>query len=69
MKQNSKAYMVESYNNVVAVKRGKLVVASGLNNYIVAATDDVLLIVPRDEEQKIKLYVNEIKSFYGEEYM
>ncbi|MCF0204800.1 MAG: NTP transferase domain-containing protein [Muribaculaceae bacterium] len=69
VKQNCNAHMINSFNNVVAVRPGKLIVTSGLNNYIVADTDDVLLIVPRDEEQKIKLYVNEIKSLYGDKYL
>jgi len=31
--------------------------------------DDALLIVPMEEEQKIKLYVNEVKSKFGDKYL
>ena len=61
--------MFDSTNNVVAMKRDKLVVVSGLDDYIIADSDDVLLIVPKSEEQKIKVYVNEVKLNYGDEYL
>ena len=67
--QNCKALMFNSNNNIVALKGDKLIVASGLEGYIVADVDDALLIVPLEEEQKIKLYVNEVKSKYGDKYL
>ena len=67
--QKCKALMLNSHNNIVAVKGDKLVVASGLEGYIVADVDDALLIVPLDEEQKIKQYVNEVKSKFGDKYL
>ena len=50
-------------------KTEKLIVASGLKNYIVADNNDILLICPLDEEQKIKQYVNEVKANFGDEYL
>lgn len=67
--QRCKALMINSKNNIIAVKHDKLVVVSGLNDYIVADAGDVLMIVPQDEEQKVRLYVNEVRSKYGDEYM
>ena len=67
--QNCKALMFNSHNNIVAIKGDKLVVASGLEGYIVADVDDALLIVPMEEEQKIKQYVNEVKSKFGDKYL
>ncbi len=67
--QNCKALMFNSHNNIVAVKGDKLVVASSLEGYIVADVDDALLIVPMEEEQKIKLYVNEVKSKFGDKFL
>ncbi len=67
--QGCNALMFNSRNNIVAVKGDKLVVASGLNDYIVADVDDALLIVPKDEEQKIRLYVNEAKAQFGDKYI
>ena len=67
--QNCRALMFNSHNNIIAIKGDKLVVASGLEGYIVADVDDALLIVPLDEEQKIKTYVNEVKSKFGDKYL
>ena len=67
--QRCKTMMINSHNNVVAIKGDKVLVASGLNDYIIADVDDALLIVPKSEEQKIKLYVNEVKTKYGERYL
>ena len=67
--QNCKALMYNSHNNIVAVKDDKLIVASGLEGYIVADVDDALLIVPLEEEQKIKQYVNDMKSKFGDKYL
>ena len=67
--QNCKALMYNSHNNLVAVKGDKLIVASGLEGYIVADVDDALLIVPLEEEQKIKQYVNDMKSKFGDKYL
>ena len=67
--QNCKALMLNSHNNIVALKGDKVIVASGLEGYIVADVDDALLIVPLEEEQKIKTYVNEVKSKFGDKYL
>lgn len=67
--QNSRALMFNSHNNIVAIKGDKLLVASGLEGYIVADVEDALLIVPLEEEQKIKTYVNEVKSKFGDKYL
>lgn len=67
--QNCKALMFNSHNNIVAIKGDKLIVASGLEGYIVADVDDALLIVPLEEEQKIKQYVNDVKAKFGDKYL
>ncbi|MCQ2287864.1 MAG: mannose-1-phosphate guanylyltransferase [Muribaculaceae bacterium] len=67
--QGCKALLFNSSNNIVSVKGDKVVVASGLNDYIVADVDDALLIVPRNEEQKIRIYVNEAKTKFGDKYI
>ena len=61
--------MLNSHNNIVAIKGDKLIVASGLEGYIVADVDDALLIVPLEEEQRIKQYVNDVKTKYGDKYL
>lgn len=62
---------VLTYNatgNIFAVNGQKLIVASGLKDYIIADAGDVLLICPLSEEQKIKQMVNDAKIAYGDKY-
>ncbi len=62
---------VLSYNssgNIFAVNGEKLVVVSGLKDYIVADAGDVLLVCPMAEEQRIKQMVNDAKMAYGDKY-
>jgi len=66
---NTRVLAFDSNNNVIAAQGDKLVVVSGLNGYIVADTPDALLIVPRNDEQKIKNYVNEAKTHFGDKYL
>lgn len=66
---NTRVLAFDSHNNVVAARGDKLVVVSGLNGYIVADTPDALLIVPVKDEQKIKNYVNEAKTHFGDKFL
>lgn len=67
--QNCNAMLYNCNNNMIAIKKeGKLVVASGLKNFIIADSDDVLLICPQAEEQRIKQFVNDVKSSFGDKY-
>jgi len=47
----------------------KVAVIQGLKDVIVVQTDDVLLICKKDEEQRIKDFVNEVKLKKGDEYI
>lgn len=52
----------ESSGNIVCMPEKKLAVIEGLNNYIVVDTDEVLMIVRKEDEQRIKEFVNDLKS-------
>ena len=67
--RNCKTVICNCKNNIIASKKEKLVVASGLKDYIVVDDDDILLICPMSEEQKIKQYVNEVKANFGNKYL
>lgn len=62
-------FMYESSGNIVNVQDDKLVVLQGLKDYIVVQNDNIVLVCRRKDEQKIKQYVNEIKSELGEDMM
>lgn len=67
--QMCRTLLTDCHDNIIALKNDKLVVASGLDDYIIADTDDVLLIVPKKEEQKIRDYVNEVKVKFDGRYL
>lgn len=66
---NCKTLLVESYDNIVATSEDKLVVLQGLDGYIVAESENVLLICKKSEEQRIKHFVTDVKFRYGEKYI
>lgn len=47
----------------------RIIVASGLKDYIVADTPNALLICPVAEEQKIRQIVNDVKDRFGEDFI
>ncbi len=58
----------ESKNNIVALPKGKLAVIEDLEGYIVAESDDVLLICKQENEQQIRQYVKDAKIKYEGKY-
>ncbi len=58
--------LYESKGNVVHVPKDKLVVIQGLTDYIVVESEGTLLICKKQDEQKIKQFVNDIKVNKGE---
>lgn len=58
----------ESRNCIIKAPADRLVVVQGLNNYIVAEYDNVLLICQKDEEQRIKQFVEDVKEKKGPAY-
>ena len=66
---NCKTLFVESSDNIVAMNEDKLVVLQGLNDYIVAESDNVLLICKKSEEQRIKHFVTDVKFRFGDEFV
>lgn len=64
-----KTLYIESNDNIVAMSEDKLVVLQGLEDYIVAESDNVLLICKKSEEQRIKHFVTDVKFRYGDEYV
>ncbi|WP_029904914.1 mannose-1-phosphate guanylyltransferase [Prevotella sp. 10(H)] len=73
--ENSNATLIsntlfyDSSENVVTLPAGKLAVIQGLEGYIIAEADGVLLICKKDDEQRIKQFVADVKLKYGEKYI
>ncbi len=67
--QNCNVLAYNSTGNMFAVDGEKLIVVSGLKDYIIADAGDVLLICPMSEEQRIKQMVNDAKLNFGDKYL
>lgn len=66
---NGKVRTYDTDHSIVKVPDHKLAVIQGLSNYIVVDTDDVLLICQKDEEQKIKQFVQDLKNDQEAEFL
>lgn len=66
--QNCNVLAYNSKGNIFAVRGDKLIVVDGLQDYIVADADGVLLICPKAREQKIKQMVTDAKLKFGEKF-
>ena len=67
--QNCKVLTSDCNGCMFAVTGDKIIVASGLKDYIVADNGNALLIYPLKEEQKIRNIVNEVKDRFGENFV
>tara|TARA_A100001037_G_C15144871_1_gene635799 strand:- start:2200 stop:3291 length:1092 start_codon:yes stop_codon:yes gene_type:complete len=65
----SKVILYDSTDNIVNIPNDKLVVMQGMNGYIVVESSGVLLICKKEDEQKIKQFVSDVKIKIGEKYV
>ena len=63
------AFLYDSSGSIVNVPDDKLVLIHGLKDYIVVESDNVLLICKKEDEQRIKLFVNDIRAELGERFI
>ena len=59
----------DSQNCIVNVPKDKLVVLQGLDDYIVVEDDGVLLVCKKQDEQKIRQFVDDVREQKGKEYV
>lgn len=62
-------FIHDSSGNIVNVQDDKLVVLQGLKDYVVVQNKDIILVCRREEEQKIKQFVNEIRAEIGDDML
>jgi mannose-1-phosphate guanylyltransferase len=62
-------FSYDNKGNIFNIAPGKVAVLQGLKDYIVVDSDDVLLIVKKEEEQNIKQYLEDVKKSTKEKYM
>ena len=61
-------FLYDVKNSVISNAEGKMMVLQGLENFIVVESDDILLICRREDEQRIKQFINDVKIQKGEKY-
>lgn len=67
---DSDVIMEDCHNNVIKLPKGKLAVLNGLDGYIVAEKDNVLLVCRKqDSSALVRKYVNEVQMRKGEEFV
>ncbi len=67
---DSDVMMEDCHNNIIKMPKGKLAVLNGLDGFIVAEKDNVLLVCRKEDSSAlIRKYVNEVQIKKGEEYI
>ena len=61
--------LYECKDNIIAIPKGKLAVLQGLEDYLIADTDNVLLVCRKDDENCIRRYVNDVQVKLGDEFV
>ena len=61
--------VIDAAKCMVSVDDGKLVLLQGVEDLIIIDTKDALLICKKENEQKIKEYVAELKRNFGDAYL
>jgi len=62
-------FSYDNKGNIFNISPGKVAVIQGLTDYIVVDSEDVLLIVRKEEEQDIKNYLEDVKKESGDKYL
>lgn len=65
--QNIMCY--ETENSIIKVPENKLVVIQGLKDYLVVDSGDILLICKKNDENKIRQFVNDVKVEKGNDFI
>jgi mannose-1-phosphate guanylyltransferase len=62
-------FSYDNKGNIFNISPGKVAVLQGLKDYIVVDSEDVLLIVKKEEEQNIKQYLEDVKKSTKEKFL
>jgi mannose-1-phosphate guanylyltransferase len=62
-------FTYECKGNILNIAPGKIAVLQGLKDYIIVDSDDVLLVVKKDQEQNIKQYLEDVKKSTKDKFL
>lgn len=65
--KGEKVITYECTNSIFNISDDKLLIAHGLDNYIVIESNNNILICKKEDEQQVKNFVNDIKVKFGDE--
>lgn len=66
---NANTLLYDTRDSLIQGPEDKLIVVQGLEGYLVAECDNVLLICKKDDEQKFRDFVADVKVKKGKEYL
>jgi len=69
VKNSKKILCYNTSNTIINIPDNKLIVVEGLHNYIIAESDNTLLICKRDNEKKIREFVDDVEEKFGKKYI
>lgn len=59
----------DARNNISVLPKNKLAVVEGLENYLIAESENVLLICKKDNEKEMRKFVNDVQDQYGDDFI
>jgi len=62
-------FSYDNSGNIFNISPGKVAVIQGLKDYIIVDSNDVLLIVKKEDEQNIKQYLDDVKKSTKEKFL
>jgi mannose-1-phosphate guanylyltransferase len=62
-------FSYDSQRNIYNISPGKIAVLHGLKDYIVVDSEDVLMVVKKEEEQNIKQYLEDVRNSGKEKFL
>jgi mannose-1-phosphate guanylyltransferase len=62
-------FSYDNEKNIFNISPGKIAVVQGLKDYIIVDSEDVLLIVKKEEEQNIKQYLEDVKKSTNQKFL
>lgn len=66
---NDNINIYNTRNSLITIPKDKAAVISGLRDYIVVDTDDVLMICPKEEEANIKSFIEDMRYKCGDKHI
>ena len=65
---NDNALLYNCKDTIVSLPEGKLAVVQGLEGYLVAMRNDVVLVCKKDDQNAIRKFVNDVEMKFGEKF-